>query len=230
MSIRIAGNTVMGIMEQQKQIFDELRHSNPGIIDDGVSDEEQYTSAKYRIMYVLKEVNGGSGWSLCDHLLSGGRDREHDPTWDNIARWSEGIFSLPLELTWSQLEKNCQNRREKILPKICAINVKKTSGGHTSDEKEVYNAALSHADILNRQLKLYAPDIVVCCGTEGAFVAACFRNRKIEWKMTARGVWYFQENAMTVISFSHPAARVKDNYLYYALIDAVREILKIEMK
>lgn len=25
-------------------------------------------------MYVLKEVNGGSGWSLCDHMMSGGRD------------------------------------------------------------------------------------------------------------------------------------------------------------
>ena len=25
-------------------------------------------------MYVLQEVNGGSGWSLCDHMMSGGRD------------------------------------------------------------------------------------------------------------------------------------------------------------
>ena len=95
---------------------------------DGVPDEEQYISAPYRIMYVLKEVNGGSGWSLCDHLQSGGRDREHDPTWDNIARWTEGIFNLPKELPWSELEKDCWTRREKILPKICAINVKKTSG------------------------------------------------------------------------------------------------------
>ena len=80
----------MDMIEQQRKLFEELRQLDPGVIEDGVSDEAQYTSAAYRIMYVLKEVNGGSGWSLCDHLRSGGRDREHDPTWDNIARWSEG--------------------------------------------------------------------------------------------------------------------------------------------
>ncbi len=220
----------MSVMEQQKLIFEELRKLNPEIIDDGVSDEMQYLSAPHRIMYVLKEVNGGSGWSLCEHMLNGGRNQEHDPTWDNIARWSEGILNLPLELSWSQLEKDCQSRRKKVLPKICAINVKKTSGGCTSNERAVYTAALNNADILNEQLKLYAPDLVICCGTEGSFVDSCFQGRKINWKMTTRGVWYFQENNITVISFSHPAARVKDCYLYYALLDAVREILENEVK
>ncbi|WNV56986.1 hypothetical protein RJD28_11810 [Oscillospiraceae bacterium NTUH-002-81] len=84
----------MDMIGQQRKLFEELWQLDPGVIEDGVSDEAQYTSAAYRIMYVLKEVNGGSGWSLCDHLRSGGRDREHDPTWDNIARWSEGDFQL----------------------------------------------------------------------------------------------------------------------------------------
>ena len=131
----------MDMIEQQRKLFEELRQLDPGVIEDGVSDEAQYTSAAYRIMYVLKEVNGGSGWSLCDHLRSGGRDREHDPTWDNIARWSEGIFSLPEELPWVQMEKDCRSRRAKILPQICAVNVKKTSGSYVSDSRQVYAAA-----------------------------------------------------------------------------------------
>ena len=179
-------------------------------------------------MYVLKEVNGGSGWSLCDHLRSGGRDREHDPTWDNIARWSEGIFSLPEELPWVQMEKDCRSRRAKILPQICAVNVKKTSGSYVSDSRQVYAAARDNGEILKKQLALYAPDMVICCGTEGAFVDACFPDKKIEWQMTTRGVWYFRDRGMPVISFSHPAARVKDCYLYYALLDAVREIYQLE--
>ena len=54
------------IADQQNQIFDELRQMDPGIIDDGVPDETAYLSARYRIMYVLKEVNGGP----CERLLS----------------------------------------------------------------------------------------------------------------------------------------------------------------
>ena len=220
----------MDIATQQKELFDKLKELDPSIIIDGVPDESQYISAPYRIMYVLKEVNGGSSWSLCDHLQSGGRDREHDPTWDNIARWTEGIFNLTEEIPWSELENNCWNRRERMLPKICAINVKKTSGGYTSKDKEIYSAAVNNADILRQQLALYTPDIVICCGTEEAFVDACFQDKQIDWKMTSRGVWYFREKAMTVISFAHPAARVKDCYLYYALIDALREIWNIQIK
>lgn len=219
----------MTITDQQQKLFSDLRQHTPEIIADGVPDEAQYISAPCRIMYVLKEVNGGSGWSLCDHMISGGRDREHDPTWDNIARWTEGIFNLPDELPWSQLENDCWSRRERILPKICAVNVKKTSGSYVSDSREIYESAIDNADILKKQLELYAPDIVICCGTEDAFVNACFQDKEIDWRMTSRGIWYFRDNDMSVISFSHPAARVRDCYLYYALLDAVREIKSDDM-
>lgn len=219
----------MTITDQQQKLFSDLRQHTPEIIADGVPDEAQYTSAPCRIMYVLKEVNGGSGWSLCDHMISGGRDREHDPTWDNIARWSEGIFNLPEELPWSQLENDCWSRRERILPKICAVNVKKTSGSYVSDSREIYESAIDNADILKKQLELYAPDMVICCGTEDAFVNACFRDKELDWQMTSRGIWYFRDKDMPVISFSHPAARVRDCYLYYALLDAVREIKSDDM-
>ena len=41
-------------------------------------------------------------------------------------------------------------------------------------------------------------------------------------------IQYFRDHDRTVTAFSHPAARVKDCYLYYALLDAVREIMNIE--
>lgn len=220
----------MGITEQQMKIFEDLRKKNPKIIEDGVSDEEEYISAAFRIMYVLKEVNGGSGWSLCEHLRNGGRQQRHDATWDNIARWTEGILHLDREIPWSELEENCESRRSRMLRKICAINVKKTSGGCVSDEKEIYEFARNDADILKKQMEIYAPDIVICCGTTGALTDACFSDKKIEWKMTTRGVGYFIKGKMRVVSFSHPAARVKDCYLHYALMDALREILSVEVK
>lgn len=43
--------------------------------------------------------------------------------------------------------------------------------------------------------------------------------------MTDRGVWFFRDGKTVVISFAHPEARARDAYLYYALLDAVREIM-----
>lgn len=210
----------MSIAEEENRMFAELRAANPDIIDDGVVNEEEYLSAKCKIMYVLKEVNGGKSWSLREFIREGARAQ----TWDNIARWTEAILNLDSEKPWSYWENNNEARRKTILKKICAVNVKKTSGGHTSHADEVYQAALGNSDILQKQLRLYDPDIIICCGTEKAFVDACYKNQELDWKMTFRGIWYFVDNGMIVISFTHPEARVKDCLLHYALVDAVREI------
>ena len=208
--------------EEQKKLFAELKKKDSATIEDGIPNESEYTSARYRIMYVLKEVNGGSNWSLCKFLQQGGRPQ----TWDNIARWTEGIFKLPVEIPWEQLKSNCSQRRRIMLPKICAINLKKTSGKNTSNYKEIADAAKKNAPILVQQLELYSPDIIICCGTATPFITACFPNTTIEWNMTTRGIKYFTTDEVIVVDFSHPEARVKDCYLYYSLLDAMKEILK----
>ncbi len=42
--------------------------------------------------------------------------------------------------------------------------------------------------------------------------------------MTSRGIWYFADNNTVVVFFAHPEAWVKDCFLHYALVDAVKEI------
>lgn len=204
----------------EDRLFAQLRASDPSIVDDGIVDVQEYLSAKHRIMYVLKEVNGGSGWSLREFLCKGGRAQ----TWDNIARWTEAILNLQENHPWSYWEEHCEQRRHKMLPKICAVNIKKTAGGDTSHRGEIQKAAETYHDLLQQQFKLYEPDLVICCGTEQAFVSACFNGIPIHWKMTSRGIWYFHKNDTVIISFVHPEARIKDCILHYALIDAVREI------
>ena len=172
----------------------------------------------------LKEVNGGKSWDLRDFVYEGGRPQ----TWDNIARWTEGILSWEKEFPWSEMETDNEQRRLRELKKIAAVNLKKTSGGHTSNNGEIYRAAVDHHDIIKKQIDLYKADFIICCGTEYAFMDACYKDREVEWKMTSRGIWYFRDGKSVVISFSHPEARVKDAYLFYALTDAVKEIMRCE--
>lgn len=102
--------------------------------------------------------------------------------------------------------------------------VKKVSLTNSYDGGEIYRESFNHRDIIKQQINLYNPDFIICCGTEKAFVDICYDGIPIEWKMTSRGVWWFHNGDCVVISFSHPEARIKDTFLYYALIDAVKEI------
>ena len=71
----------MNIKEKEKEIFDKLRNKDPSIVEDGIVIEEEYLTSKYKILYIMKEVNGGSDWNLKDFLYKGGRS----DTWDNVA-------------------------------------------------------------------------------------------------------------------------------------------------
>lgn len=105
---------------------------------------------------------------------------------------------------------------------VLLLYIKKLRNG------EIYRAAVDHHDIIKEQIDLYKADFIICCGTEYAFMDACYKDREVDWKMTSRGIWYFRDGKSVVISFSHPEARVKDAYLFYALTDAVKEIMRCE--
>ncbi|WP_308749133.1 hypothetical protein [uncultured Anaerococcus sp.] len=211
----------MTIKEKEKILFEKLRKDNHAIVTDGIVDENEYLSSKYKILYVMKEVNGGKDWDLREFLYEGGRPQ----TWDNVARWTQGILNLDKEYSWEELLKDNEKRRETYLKKIGSINLKKTGGGHTSVDKEISKAAWENKEIIKNQIEVYNPDIIICCGTAEDFVKSALDPKEINWTMTQRGVKYIKDKEKIILSFAHPEARIRDAYLYYALVDAVREIL-----
>ncbi|MGF3065793.1 hypothetical protein [Facklamia sp. P12950] len=184
-------------------------------------DKKQYIELKFKIVYIMKEVNGGSGWDLKDFLFEGGRSQ----TWDNIARWTEGIFNLHEEFSWKYLSEDNENRRKKYLRKIGTINLKKTPGKHTSIYKEISTAATKNRIIIKQQIELYDPEIIICCGTSSDFIKCYSESNYVNWAMMRRGVEYVRNKNQIIVSFVHPEARVRDAYLYYALVDGIREII-----
>lgn len=211
----------MSMHEEETRLFSALKAVDPDVIEDGLVDEAQYLAAKYRIVYILKEVNGGKDWDLRKFLREGGRPQ----TWDNIARWTEAILNLEHPQDWTYWENHNEERRSAYLKKICAVNLKKTSGGHTSNGRDIASAAAAYQDVLRKQLAIYDPDIIICCGTEKPYFDCLHNGGKPAWQMTARGVWYVVDGRRIIVSFAHPEARTKDCFLHYALVDAVTEIL-----
>ena len=204
----------------ENNFLDNWAASVPGFIRDGVANHEKYCSAPVKLVFVLKEVNGGESWDLRDLL----NKAERKETWNVVARWAKGIFNIEKDFTWNELSENNDEQRKEILPCICAVNLKKTSGKDVADNSVIRKTAIKNSVMLKEQISLYNPDIIVCCGTDSAFTKAI--GVKPEWKMTTHGIWYYIEPTGTiVIAFSHPEARTKECILHYALIDAVRDIL-----
>lgn len=216
---------MMSIKEEEKVLFDKLRDSNPIVVEDGIVDEAEYKASKYKILYVMKEVNGGEGWNLKEFLKDGGRPQ----TWNNIARWTEGIFSLENDFKWDYLESNNEDRRKIMLKKIGSINLKKTPGTHTSNYKEIDKEAKANKELINKQVELYKPDIIICCGTFDSFVNNVLDAKDEKKEMTDRGIRYLIYDDKLIISYAHPEARIRSSYMHYALMDAIREILKLDV-
>lgn len=189
---------------------------------DGVVSEFDYSKSKIKLCFVLKEVNdlNGGGWDLRKYVHGGARS----DTWDNIARWVQGIGNGSKDIHWSNLESLDQAHRADVLRPICAMNLKKSPGTHTT-ARATFKAALAEdKSFIKRQYDIYNPDITVCCGTGWELRSALELNGDRVFE-TTRGIkWFLNSQGKSVIMFSHPEARVQDPILVYALIDAVREI------
>ena len=208
--------------EKQIALFDKWRILHPELVTDGIIDEEAYTKSKIKILYLLKEVNGGENWDLCEFIAGGARAQ----TWNNITRWTMGLQNLDKDIPWNDMENITENQRKEILKSVCVVNVKKTSGGHTADSKKLEEAAEEDSAFLRKQLAIYEPEVIICCGTDWLYFDYIY-NYKPKWEMTSRGIWYVRDEEKIIISYSHPEARTKDCLLYYGLVDAVKEIVNI---
>ena len=210
-------------IKQENELLDSWANNTPGFIRDGVVVPEEYYNSHPKILVLLKEVNGGEDWDLRDFLKTGGRSY----TWNNVARWIEGIINIDKELSWEYLKENNEQRRLEMLKKICAVNVKKLSGGYTADNKIIKSSAKRNSENLKKQINLYCPDLIICGGTEASYFES-ISEEEPKWQMTSRGIWYVKESTgRIVVSYSHPEARVKPNILYYGLIDAIKEIYNV---
>lgn len=211
---------------KENSLFKEWKAESLKFIPDGVVDEAVYIGTKQKVLFILKEVNGGENWDLRTFLKNGGRKQ----TWNNIALWQFGIQNIKNNYTWKDLKKKLnKNFRIEQLNSIVALNIKKEAGGHTSNSKEIWKYANKkrNKEFLRRQIKIYNPHIIICCGTPTADIVKSYQlvEKFEKWKLSTLGIKYhITEDNEIIINYCHPAARIDDNFKYFPLIDTIKEI------
>lgn len=212
-------NDINQLIDAEEIVLEKFKSRNEAIVLDGAVSWKDYLESSIRIMFVLKEANGGENWDLREFLRNGGRPA----TWNNIIRWIKGIRNIKNSYVWSEIDKISEEDRIFYLKSIVAINVKKISGSSVANNENIYSFAKKDSDLLKEQVSIYKPQLVICCGTCCEYFDFIYDGEPV-WKMTKRGVSYVSNNGQVIIDFNHPEARVSSNYLYYALIDAIKEI------
>ncbi|HHF2959431.1 TPA: hypothetical protein ACPJ0D_004665 [Vibrio diabolicus] len=174
----------MSIYEYETKLFDSWIGKREGFVVDGVVSEEHYINSPLKLCFVLKEVNdeGGGGWDLRQFVRDGARSH----TWNNISRWVKCISKFDQDVSWSELADITEEDRKDTLKSICAMNLKKSPGGHTTIKASFNEVVTEDKEYIHKQYSLYSPDITVCCGTGWEFRWALDLD-KTEVYETSRG-------------------------------------------
>lgn len=212
----------MLITNAENALFCEWKGSRKGFVSDGLVSEQDYLSSDRKICIVLKEVNDldGGDWDLREFLAEGARPQ----TWNNVVRWILGIRNISRDIPWEEFDEINKEDRQSSLKSICAMNLKKSPGTHTTDNASLNKMANEDRNFIERQFSLYDPDVTVCGGTGELFKEVAGFD-EYEWKRTSRGIWWYERAPKKyVIAYCHPEARVDNPLIVYGLIDAIREI------
>lgn len=155
----------------------EMGLSNDDIepITDGVHSIDGYLNSPTKIMWILKEpvddvINGkpaGGGWSITDHCFGVKDNVWSQPTWQPIIYITYGYLHglMWKDMNWIRDDKDMAN----VLENIAYLNVSKMPGYSKSDWKKINEGYSIWKTILEKQIKLYEPQVIIFGGTFSHF-------------------------------------------------------------
>lgn len=235
-------------IEKDKEIIQLIkttvvsRHKNLFPIYDGVIDIEKYISAKFKILWILKEPyddfdkNGkptGGDWHMREAIIpktkllefKGGRNT-FEPmiysTWsilNNFPEWNE----------MTEIEKAPQ--MIDSIKSIGYINVKKIPGKTASSSTVISNNYNKFKDLLLKQIEYLDPNIIIGGSTLHLFLKDLGVDTKSVNK--TKEINYYYHNGKLLIDAYHPAQRTgntgvtKEMYCN-SIINAVKEWANIK--
>jgi len=145
------------IWKEWEQHYKNLKIDSSRICKDGIINSSEWRNCDAKVLFVLKEVNGGSGDDLLKLLASGPKYQ----MWHTISRWSAGIQGdFP---DYDSI--NIYEKMKKALARVATINLKKTSGGSSSNMTVINSYAKADRVLLLKQISEIRPKVIVAGGT-----------------------------------------------------------------
>lgn len=219
------------IKEKEQALFEQWKNERnyPTFMSDGLFDEETWNKQDLKILYVLKEADWEDGnRDLCEYLLSE-VSSTYWKTWNNIVRWTQAIREGgEYQKTVSKADKT------DCLKTIAFLNIKKIGGGATANDEEIRAYGKRDAEYIKRQIELYQPDIIVCCGSGNGKNADIlyynvFPDQVSKWQTPILSYNYFlcslgSKTMIPVLSFRHPQFKFGGHASFEKAFNRMKEI------
>lgn len=189
--------------ELLSKLFNEWEETIVGYKDkfvrDGIIDEQEYDSARKKILFITKEPNNPEQ-----------KPGDYSQWWKQglqygfsirIAEWAYGILNDFPQYDDIDHESKC-----KAIRQIALLNIKKIGGAGVSD----YNSMITHLktnhDFLHRQIEIIKPNIIITGVSWPELLAALFPDIT-KWQSSGYGVKIGKYNDAKIIDYYHPSSR-----------------------
>lgn len=213
------------INNEIKKIYHQGKFEN-GYILDGVADTEGYLNSYPKIAWILKEAwdeEKGGEWDLVKEVIvrQNRATISKTPSLRKAAYTSSAIHSDSLwdDIPWITEDDSIAN----ALKKTAWINISKIAGKSKSDSYNLSKAFPHWKGIIQKQLDLYSPDIIIL-GNTYHFVKEILHIDNVEPNYKEGSAWgYNDSNRRLIIWAYHPAARIKDSDYVDDIVDLIRK-------
>ena len=172
---------------------------------DGIIWEEKWNQEPRKVLFLMKETNDYAG--DLRQLV-----REHP--WRVPGYWAYGLQHLTIVHTPLFIDAKKTENWQNACWSSAIVNLKKLAGGHTPDPTQMLESTKRDLALINEELDIIQPDIVVCCGTFD-FIKDVISDLQ---PIGSDGRCYKHSNAIW-IDFPHPEAMYRHEVTYYALIN-----------
>ena len=209
--------------------------SGDQIVKDGVIQEDEWNRSRRKILFVLKEPNGGTKKALEDlarihNDLRQVEDPSRAGNWAHLGRWAYGLLGAGTEHIPAFGEANGSANMLEAWRRIALMNLKKTPGKAQADMSAIEQYASANREALVRQLDIMQADIVVCCGENmHSILFGVLQEREAaaqsEFGEVGRGEDCWLRKGVLYVQHYHPGARLKSSVLYYGLVARFQQAL-----
>lgn len=195
--------------QQLDNLFSEWKKVRPSyrtsFSEDGIINEELWDGAKKKIVFLFKERNGGEGDFR--KLL----DKDINP-WPVVGYWSYGLQNVT-DNYLPNFEK-AQKNKKAACRSSAIVNLKKTPGGGSSNMENIQQIAFLDKEFIEEELRIISPEIIVCGGIFDICRQLWDINEMISERVYKTAIF----KDIVWIDFVHPASRISQDILYYALL------------
>lgn len=201
------------LFKKWEEIFSQDKSS---FRHDGVINEEYWNKAPKKVLFLCKEPNDPKQNSG-DYRKYWNRDKITHKFSRQLGQWAYGILNdFP-----PHLEAKKEANMKKGLRSIAFMNVKKSGGKGTADEKKLLQHARKHKALIQEQIEIINPEILVGSFSKSyklwSNVCPGYQESK---KWTQYGIWVASWKGIKIVDFYHPSNRYP-HVMNYVLLEKI---------